>query len=202
MTKRKQTDSTVRIIGGTLRSRQIRFSESDGLRPTADRIRETLFNWLQQDIEQAVCLDLFAGSGALGFEAASRGAARVDLVESQPAVVRKLRENIESLQLSQSANVAVHTQTASTWLQAQTGGDIKYDLVFLDPPYNDRCLPEISKLLASSHLLQDRALIYLENNSAVAADALPDNWQCLKSKKAGQVYYYLYQANGRTNSDT
>ena len=191
--KKPRSRHAVRIIGGELRSRQIDILDSDGLRPTPDRVRETLFNWLQHDLAGSCCLDLFAGTGALGIEAMSRGARHVDLVESNRLVASALRDNVASLSNSSLGTVNVHDARAADWLAKQSAGEITYDLVFLDPPYDARCLSAISKQLDECGLLAQEALIYLENDQPVAMQELPAHWRCLKDKKAGQVYYYLMQ---------
>lgn len=178
----------VRIIGGELRSRRLTFPESGGLRPTADRIRETLFNWLHEEIAGARCLDLFAGSGALGIEAISRGAAWVDLVERESAVCRVLEENLATLGI---ARAALHCCPALEFLRR--GGEKPYHVVFLDPPYGDDCLGEVSRQLAASGMLAPGARIYLEHAQPIDPAGLPAAWRERRQKKAGQVYYYLFE---------
>ena len=170
----------VRIIGGTHRSRTIHFPDSDGLRPTPDRVRETLFNWLGQTLYGKRCLDLFAGSGALGFEAASRGAAEVVLVESNRAVFRALQDNAQKLALG---NVALHCEDGLKFAAQANGA---FDVVFLDPPfqsdYLSRLLPRLADLLAPG------GVVYAESGSAFDPGA---DWQILKQGKAGAVHYQL-----------
>jgi len=175
----------LRIIGGRWRSRSLPVIDQQGLRPTPDRIRETLFNWLQAQIPGAHCLDLFAGSGALGFEAASRGAATVQMLEKQPDVCARLKKNI---QLLQADNVHLQQQDALSWLARQ---DRAYDLVFVDPPYNSDLLAQSCVLLEQNNHLADTAYIYLESASNQDLPDLPQNWQIIRGKKAGQVGYYL-----------
>lgn len=184
---------SVRIIGGELRSRLIEIIDSEGLRPTPDRVRETLFNWLQHDLAGVRCLDLYAGTGVLGMEALSRGAGHVDLVESNRQVASVLRDNVAKLINNNLGSSNVYNARAEDWLAQQTAGTGKYDLVFLDPPYEAQCLPAISKQLDASRLLTPEALIYLENDQPISMQSLPSHWQCLKDKKAGQIYYYLMQ---------
>ncbi len=187
MKKKSSTKSSgkLRIIGGTWRSRQLAVVEQAGLRPTTDRVRETLFNWLQPDISQARCLDVFAGSGALGFEAASRGAKQVLMLEQSAAACKQLNENISCLQAQQISCVQCD---ALQWIKnaAQT-----FDVVFIDPPYASQLLAETCQLLEQHSILADNALIYLEQNSKEALPPMPSNWQLLKQKKAGQIGYYL-----------
>jgi len=172
----------VRIIGGDLRSRVIKFPDAEGLRPTPDRVRETVFNWLGQTLSGRTCLDLFAGSGALGFEAASRGAERVVMVESNPAVCRALQEN---LKIFGCTNVFVHCQDGLEFISSDAR---QYDVIFLDPPFNGNHLPRLLEILPQH--LDDNGLLYLESGAPIEV-RLP--WQVVKSGKAGQVYYQLLQ---------
>jgi 16S rRNA (guanine966-N2)-methyltransferase len=178
----------VRIIAGQWRGRKLSFPDARGLRPTPDRIRETLFNWLQPVLPGARCLDLFAGSGALGFEAASRGAAQVVMVESERDVVGALRENAKLLSASP---VQICQQDAASYLAAGSG---PFDVVFLDPPFsNPALLMQVVIGLSVSGWLAAGAWIYIETPSNVAEPALPENWTLEKQKKAGQVAYRLYR---------
>lgn len=175
----------LRIIGGEWRSRILPVVDQPGLRPTPDRVRETLFNWLQGDIAGARCLDLFAGSGALGFEAASRGAAQVVLVENQAAACSLLQDNINTLGARQ---IQLVRQDALRWLEQCRQ---VFDVVFLDPPYGSGLLGEVCALLEQRHCLTAEALIYLELASEQKLPVLPANWQIIRGKKAGQVGYHL-----------
>jgi 16S rRNA (guanine966-N2)-methyltransferase len=175
----------VRIIGGALRGRRLRFADVTGLRPTGDRVRETLFNWLQPDILGARCLDLFAGSGALGLEAASRGAARVVMMDRVPRVVRQLRDNVATLGL---ANVEVIQADALRWLASPP---IAFDLVFLDPPFADDLLGQVCERLVAGRWLNPGALTYLEADAATGLPALPPLLRWEKRKRAGQVEFGL-----------
>lgn len=170
------------------------FPTVDGLRPTADRVRETLFNWLQDSIQGEVCLDLFAGSGALGLEALSRGAKHVDFVEKNGLVANCIRGNAERFEVS---NATVYCADASRWLEAQCGEAAKempkYGLVFLDPPFSEAMLEAACIELNSSGLLRKGCLIYVESGSELAQKDIPDNWHELKRKKTGSVFYSLYQ---------
>lgn len=170
----------VRIIGGDWRSRRIRFEERPGLRPTPDRVRETLFNWLGQDLAGRDCLDLYAGSGALGFEAASRGARRVVMVERDAAALRALQSN--AVRLSAAA-VEVVRADALEFLRQNRG---QYDVVFLDPPFADDCWPQL--LAALVPCLKPGALVYCER--ARALDGMP-GWTVFRSGRAGQVSHQL-----------
>lgn len=170
----------VRIIGGELRSRVISFPDEQGLRPTPDRVRETLFNWLGQTLYGRSCLDLFAGSGALGIEAASRGAERVVMVEKNPVVCRALQENLKKLGCT---NVFAHCQDG---LEFASRDVQRYDVIFLDPPFQGEYLPKLLELLPQR--LNKNGLMYVESGAAI--DITPP-WQVMKSGKAGQVHYHL-----------
>jgi len=170
----------VRIIGGTHRSRIIHFPDSNGLRPTPDRVRETLFNWLGQALYGKRCLDLFAGSGALGFEAASRGADEVVMVESNPAVFKALQDNAAKLALGK---VALHRDDG---LKFATRANGAFNVVFLDPPFQSEYLSQLLPHLAG--LLAPGGVVYVESGSAFDAGT---DWQILKQGKAGAVTYCL-----------
>jgi 16S rRNA (guanine966-N2)-methyltransferase len=179
------TRNRVRIVGGAWRSRLIRFPPRKDLRPTPDRVRETLFNWLGQDLTGMVCLDLFAGSGALGFEAASRGARRVVMVEADAVVYRALLESREALG---AQNVEPRRAEALEFLRSDDGA---YDVVFLDPPFKSGLWPRLAPLLPPR--LAPGALVYYEG--AAPADLLP-GWQVHRQARAGQVSYQLIK-NGQ-----
>ena len=185
----KNQEGSFRIIGGDHRSRRLSFPDVEGLRPTTDRVRETVFNWLQHSLHGARVLDLFAGSGALGFEAASRGAARVQFVELSPSAYRALSENSKLLNLK--AEIA--NEDALSFLAKQRAAPSGFDIVFLDPPFRKGLLAEALALLDSSALLNRDALVYIETESELAALAIPQSWQELKAKKAGQVSYRLFR---------
>jgi len=191
--RNKDQENRIRIIGGTHGSRQIRFPQIEGLRPTSDRIRETLFNWLQEDIVNASCLDLYAGSGALGFEAMSRGASSVQFVEINPQAIDALQQNRDLLNLSA---VEITRSSVINWLSAGTesaGNDKQFDIVFVDPPYSSDLLMATCEHMAEKRLLKSGAKIYLEYNEPIALNALPEAFKNLKQKKAGNVHYYLFE---------
>ena len=172
--------SRIRIVGGQWRSRLIEVPESTGLRPTPDRVRETLFNWLGQDLTGLRCLDLFAGSGALGFEAASRGAEEVVMVEASPRVGAHLRQVKSSLQADRVRLVA---SNALAWLDRNIE---RFDLVFLDPPFHQGWLDRLAPRLES--LLEADARVYVECEHSVTEWA---GLRAVRSGKAGQVHYQL-----------
>ncbi len=175
----------LRIIGGAWRGRRIDFIELPTLRPTPDRVRETLFNWLQPIISGTVCLDLFAGSGALGFEAASRGAERVILVENHPKAVRQLQDVARRLQAGQ---IEIVQADALSWLQLTSE---HFDVVLLDPPFGEEVLKTALGTLAQRNLLKHDARIYIETPANRAAPALPAGWTMTHRKQAGHVAYCL-----------
>ena len=172
----------VRIIGGTHRSRLIEFPDAEGLRPTPDRVRETVFNWLGQTLYGKRCLDMFAGSGALGFEAASRGADQVLMVENNRAVYQALQANLKKLALS---NVALRCEDGLKFAMQQNG---LFDVVFLDPPFKSDYLPRLLPLLENG--LVQGGVVYLESGTAFEPDSA---WQVVKRSKAGAVHYQLLE---------
>ena len=178
---------SLRIIAGKWRSRKLAFPALEDLRPTPDRVRETLFNWLQADVPGSHCLDLFAGSGALGFEAASRGAAEVVLVEHNSSAASALARNTELLA---AENIELVVADALTWLTQNPGR--AFDLVFLDPPYRAGLLAECCQSLESGQSLAENAKIYAEHAAGDNEPVVPDNWVCLKERRAGQVVYKLF----------
>lgn len=175
--------SRIRITGGAWRSRLVQVIDAPGLRPTPDRVRETLFNWLGQDLSGRACLDLFAGSGILGIEAASRGAAQVDLVESNPKTFVRLRDNVAAFA---APCLQLHRADALEFAAAAVRQEQRYDLVLLDPPYGQGWLERVAPLLPG--LAQPGMRIYVEAERRV--DSLGD-WRTLKQGQAGQVFYHL-----------
>ena len=178
----------VRIIAGRWRGRRLRVPRLPELRPTPDRVRETLFNWLAPRIEGASCLDLFAGTGALSFEAASRGASRVLMVEQSAAAVAALREHAASLGAD---NVQAVRADVLRWLQ---GTAQAFDIVFLDPPFRASLVAPVCQLLVAKAWLVPGSRIYVESENEEAELGLPANWTVLRSRKAGQVHYYLAES--------
>jgi len=175
---------TLRIVGGKFRSRRLRVAARPGLRPTPDRVRETLFNWLGQDLSGLACLDLYAGSGALGFEAASRGAARVVLVERDRIALAALEKSRDGLG---AAEVEIVAGDADAYLDHARE---RFDVVFLEPPFRQNLVPPLLERLR--RVLGPRARVYIESESPVAAAG----WQELKRDKAGQVSYQLLRWSG------
>jgi 16S rRNA (guanine966-N2)-methyltransferase len=175
----------VRIIGGTWRGRKLHFPDAPGLRPTPDRVRETVFNWLQGETAGRRGLDLFAGSGALGLEALSRGASEVVFVESDAQAARAVAEMLQTLGCDRGRVVRTD---AFAFL---AGPPEPFDLAFLDPPYAERVLPQACGALEAGGWLKSGALVYLEDRAEAGEPALPMGWELLKSKRAGDVGYHL-----------
>ena len=184
----------VRIIGGKWRGRKLSIAETVEIRPTPDRVRETLFNWLMTIVPGARCLDLFTGSGALGVEALSRGASHAVLVDQSPAVVKLLKEE---LAVFGADNVDVfQAKMPTSWSFLSQTAVKAFDLVFLDPPYRDNLLLPLCFMLEEKKLLADSAYIYLETDKVLENTELPPGWEIIKYKKAGLVGYYLVKRTG------
>jgi 16S rRNA (guanine966-N2)-methyltransferase len=184
--------NSVRIIGGGWRGRRVSFPDIPGLRPTPDRVRETLFNWLQQRIAGARCLDLFAGSGALGLEALSRGAKELVFVEQAVAAARALQEQL--IRFGGQSRAQVAEMGAARYLRSVPQA---FDIVFLDPPFGRDALAEYIPMLDEGQWLKPGALVYLENEKKAGVPPLPAHWQLLKSKSAGEVGYHLARVVAR-----
>ncbi len=177
------------INGGKWRSRQLIFEDTPGLRPTPARIRETLFNWLQTDVIASQCLDLYAGSGALGFEATSRGAKAVVMVENNAQACRLINENKTKLAAEQIKIIQMDV------FKFLAGDATPFDLVFLDPPFAKGMAQQTCQWLEDKGWLTPNAKVYVEVESQLVLDELPTNWQRIKSKTAGEVGYYLFERN-------
>ena len=182
------TRSSIRIIGGRFKGRKLPVLDCDGLRPTPDRVRETVFNWLMHDINQALCLDICAGSGGLGFEALSRGAKHVDFIEHEAKVIAQLKQNQAHLGLS-SQTMDIVQSKAEQWLAQRPPQ--AYDIVFVDPPYQANILLTLLELLIKKSWLTPHAKVYFETNQPLLKESIPSAYRLLKEKKAGQIYYYL-----------
>ncbi|WP_443192152.1 16S rRNA (guanine(966)-N(2))-methyltransferase RsmD [Pseudomonas indica] len=186
--KRHGGQSQLRIIGGEWRSRRFAFPDAPGLRPTPDRVRETLFNWLAPYVQGARVLDPFAGSGALYLEALSRGASQALALDLNAEAIASLRQHLDTLncgagQLLQS--------DALRYLENQS--PTPFDLVFLDPPFNQNLLAPTCTLLEARGWLAKDAWVYTESEAQPSSLGLPANWRLHREKKAGQVYYALWQ---------
>mgnify|MGYP000612556254 FL=1 len=192
---KKSATGSFRVIGGTWGSRRLSFPSIDGLRPTTDRVKETVFNWLASDIDGARVLDLFAGSGSLGFEALSRGAVLLTAIERDRAAAQAIRDNIKLLDKQGHTTTEVLQADAIEWLKQSVAKSTTYDLVFLDPPFRQGLLDECIELLRYNPILQKGALVYLELEQERNDLNTPVHWGLLKEKVAGQVSYRLYEVN-------
>ncbi len=188
-TNNKSANGFIRIISGQFRGRKLPVKDVQGLRPTTDRIKETVFNWLMQDTRGAAVLDCFAGSGGLGFEALSRFAQRATFFELDKGAAIQLKENISTLKLDN----AVIKQDNSLSLLANNAQNEQFDLVFVDPPFRQNLAEKTCFLLEENNWLTAQALIYVEVESELNSLNIPDNWMLLKEKTAGQVICRLYQ---------
>lgn len=177
----------LRIIGGTWKRRLLPFAQVEGLRPTPDRVRETLFNWLMWDVQNSNVLDVCTGSGALGFEALSRGASHVQMIEPNLTQAKFLKSNIELLN---AKNCTLNIATAQHVLPKL---DQQFDLIFLDPPYRMNLWHELAELV--DPLLKSQGFIYVEADCHLDQLTLPSSWQLYKSLKAGVIHAGLYQKN-------
>ena len=184
----------LRIIGGSLRGSKLVVADLDGLRPTPDRVRETLFNWLAPFIDGARCLDLFAGTGALGIEALSRGASRVDFIERDARLVQTLRDNLT--RLKQEAG-RVRNADALTLLGEKP--EQPFNIAFVDPPFALNLWDSAARLLESGEWLAPHALIYVESPVEQALN-LPATWQPHREGRAGAVRYALYRRSDKLGS--
>ncbi len=199
MNKAKKTPSissskngNINIIGGQWRSRKIEVVDADGLRPTPNRVRETLFNWLQSDIFNSRCLDLFAGSGALSFEAASRGAKSIVQIENNAAAYSVLKTNVEKFAATQIQTIQTDALSYLKNAPKET-----FDIVFIDPPFGLDLVSQSCEWLEKNNWLAPYAKIYIETETHLTLQ-LPENWRLLKSKSAGEVAYQLFEYHKTT----
>ena len=189
--KSHKQSNQLRIIGGQWRGRKLSFPTAQGLRPTADRVRETLFNWLSPSISGANCLDLFAGSGALGLEALSRGASSCCFIDTAAAASQHIAANLALLQCD---TATTHTAQAAQWLeQLDPTSAETFDIIFLDPPFGKNLAEKCLALIDQKQLVRNDGLVYLETNRDEALPATPPHWQLHREKTAGQVNYRLYR---------
>lgn len=179
----KTTTNQVRINAGVWRSRMLKFPDAEGLRPTPERVRQTVFNWLGQDLTGKTCLDLFAGTGAFGFEALSRSAKNVTMIEFSRAAYQALIQNKTQLK---AENIEIFNQDALHFLNHNTQ---QFDVIFVDPPYQKGWLDKLLPVL-KAHLLVN-GLIYVEAEFAISDSAI---WQVVKQGKAGNVFYHLLKS--------
>lgn len=183
----KNNKSSLRIIGGTWRSRRIQFLDNSDIRPTPDHVRETLFNWLATKIVGASCLDLFAGSGALGFEAVSRGASQVTQVDVDAATTKML---VTQKQVLDAQRIYIVQQDALTFLQQ---AEQAFNVIFLDPPFNTELLNQALSILITRKLVAPEGLIYMESAAQFIVPQCLDELTCVREKIAGQVHYALFE---------
>ena len=179
----------VRVIAGLWRGRKLPVLNAEGLRPTTDRVKETLFNWLMNDVAGSRCLDCFAGSGSLGIESLSRQAQAVVFLEKFANAANLLKNNLISLKATNGT--VINTDTLQ--YLSQKNPDQGFEVVFVDPPFNHGFVPKVLKLLEENQWLADNALIYVETEKNHPPLELPSNWQILKEKTAGQVISRLIQ---------
>jgi len=185
--------NSLRIIGGTWRSRRLKFIDSPKIRPTPDRVRETLFNWLATNINGATCLDLFAGSGALGFESMSRGADQVVLVEEDARIAAMLNEQKD---LFNAQAIEIKNQNALTYLQDVNQ---QYDVIFLDPPFDSDLLEKVIPMILKQQVLSDGGSLYVESAAQQKAikclETSLETLNCIREKISGEVRYALYESD-------
>jgi 16S rRNA (guanine966-N2)-methyltransferase len=185
--KKPLKNGFIRLISGKWRGKKLPVKDKEGLRPTTDRTKETLFNWLMHDVRDANCLDCFSGSGSLAFEALSRSAKNALLLERDKQVAQQLRENLKSLNADNA--IVIEADTIS-YLQKTAGQ--QFDIVFVDPPFNKGLVSPCCQALEENNYLMPQALIYIEMEVQLVDIELPKNWQLLKEKSTGQVSYQLY----------
>ena len=190
----KNTLSKIKIIGGKWKGTNLTFYDEPELRPTGNRIRETLFNWLQPNIQGSICLDLFAGSGCLGLEALSRGASKCVMIEKNKRVINHLAKNIEKLG---SSTELIHDD-ALNYLSSEEPNKT-FDIVFLDPPFDSTIYESTMRALELNHWLSHNALIYIEARSDSSIFQSPDNWSLFREQVAGNVRYMLYSRREKKN---
>ena len=184
-----QPTGAIRIISGRWRGTKLPVANVAGLRPTTDRNKETLFNWLMPYVNSANCLDVFAGSGGLGFEALSRYASSVTFIELDKGAIANLQQNLQKLKVSSEQASIV----AGNALQILPSLDKQFDLIFLDPPFHKNLLPPVIKLINEHNLLAKDGVVYLESESQAADYVVPNNWQLLKERQGSQLCSRLYR---------
>lgn len=182
--------SQLRVISGKWRSRKIEFQPWNGLRPTPDRVRETLFNWLSFHTEGSHCLDLFAGTGILGIEALSRGAKSATFIDSSSESFSQLQKTQQTLM--DEEDISIKKEDVMSFLKLNRTGNT-YNLVFADPPFRQGFVDPMIELLETGNWLSEQALIYIEFEEELDVGQIPSSWQEIKRKKAGQVISVLFQ---------
>lgn len=188
MRAKRADQGQIRLIGGDFRGRKLPVRTAEGLRPTSDRMRETLFNWLQFEIPGMRCLDAFAGTGALGLEALSRGAAEVDFLELDVQNAKQLQQNLQTLKIE---NAQLNKTDSLQWLQQSCSKP--YDLIFLDPPFQKGLMqPALDAIFQQKWIKNNQAWLYLEQEKALDWPVLPDDWQLYREKTTAQVKMSLW----------
>lgn len=190
---RSKDQGSIRVIGGKWRGRQIKVLPHIGVRPTPSRVRETVFNWLIGHLLDAQCLDLFAGSGALGFEALSRGAKKVIFVDVQVPIVKALNET--AIRFAAKKDCEIILSDSLRYLRHPPTNQNPFDIIFLDPPFDTVLLSKSLELLQHSPLLGENTLLYIEAHKPLTTQMLPTGWKLLKEKVAGEVAYHLVQGS-------
>ncbi|MBV1876449.1 MAG: 16S rRNA (guanine(966)-N(2))-methyltransferase RsmD [Pseudomonadales bacterium] len=187
------TSHHLRVIGGKYRSRKIKFAADIAVRPTPNRTRETLFNWLQPSIQDAKCLELYGGSGIISIEALSRGADHITIVEQSAPIHEQIKRNLEDICPDPTRYLCVHAN-ALHWINQHCNQ--QWDLVFLDPPFDSNELSRLLPMLATHKMLAEDGLIYIESAQPTTPAQLPENWQIIRQKKAASVHYCLVRSSG------
>jgi 16S rRNA (guanine966-N2)-methyltransferase len=195
--KKNNYPGTVRIIGGQWRGRKLPVPESEGLRPTPNRVRETVFNWLRPYLPGARCLDVTAGTGSLCLEALSQGASEVIMVEMSPVAVKALRQNLQTLGAESRARL-----TQGDGLVFLQGPVTPVDIVFLDPPFRSDLIQQCAAEMERRGWIRPGGLVYIEAPSELDPLPIPENWCLLHSKTAGKVGYHLAQPENRSQTET
>ena len=186
-----KSNNQVRINGGSLRGQKIIFSNTTGLRPTGNRIKETLFNWISQHVQNSNCLDLFSGSGSLGIESVSHGARSVTMIEKDYFAFLAIKNSCSRLNIK---NATIIEADAVKW-SSEESNKTTFDLVFLDPPFMSDLVPVCCEILEKNKLLSSPCYIYVETTKKKKGLCVPENWILLKDKVTGQVAYKLYLRN-------
>jgi len=185
------TQRTLRIIGGNCRSRKVTFPDIQSIRPTSNRIRETLFNWIAPHLPGSHCLELFGGSGILSMEALSRGAGSVTIVDESRQIVEHISQQMKLLDMA-STSFSLHQDEAINWLDLHSGSISElFNIVFLDPPFSTNLLEQSCRRLAAGNFLSAQAFIYLESNHPLTEIEFPPGWKLHRTKSAGTVHYGL-----------
>ena len=182
--------ATTRIIGGSLRGSKLPYKQNKSIRPTESKTKETLFNWLLNDLQGKVCLDMFAGTGSLGIEALSRGAEKVVFVEKQKTLSDKLKENLKRLDVHASS----HVLNANAFSVDFDNLPYKFDILFLDPPFRENLIQRSLDFIESTNILYPKGLIYLECEKELRLGEFTKSLNLLKEAKGGQTKYCLYES--------